>query len=127
MMSTTTHLDATADVAQQLEIDALGVVLRLTAIDSIEEGCFCPPRAVRDRVQRARGAHQLENLLADAVHIDGERKAAEADERYAKFLLAQDLEPSVRAIRVEIMEGERAGRNHSCRHSIMVAVSIHIG
>jgi hypothetical protein len=46
--------------------------------------------AVHDRVQGARGAHQLQNFLADAVHIDGERDAAEADERYAKFLLAHD-------------------------------------
>ena len=49
-------------------------------------------RAARSamRVQRARRAHQLQNLLADAVHVDGERNAAEADERNAKFLLAQD-------------------------------------
>ena len=29
----------------------------------------------------ARGAHQLEDLLADAVHVDGERNAAEAPAR----------------------------------------------
>ena len=47
------------------------------------------PGAVRDGVQRARGPHQLEDFLADAMHVDGERNAAEANERNAKFLLAQ--------------------------------------
>ena len=62
-------------------------------IEAVEEGRVRAPGAIRDGVQRARGPHQLEDLLADAMHVDGERNAAEADERNAKFLLPQDPEP----------------------------------
>ena len=63
-------------------------------VDAIEERGLRALRAVGDGVQRARGAHQLEDFLADAVHVDGERNAAEADERNAKFLLAQGPAPA---------------------------------
>ena len=108
------QLDGAADLAQQIEIDLLGVVLGIVAIDAVEERCFRPPGAVRDRMQRARGAHQLEDFLGDAVHVDGERNTAEANERYAEFLLAQDLTPSVRAIRplARIMQGESSNQKH---------------
>ncbi len=39
-------------------------------------------------MKRRRPSHQLKNFLADAMHVDGERNAAETDERDAKFLLA---------------------------------------
>src|SRR5262249_30866737 len=108
------QLDGAADLAQQLEIDVLGVVLGIVAIDAVEKRCFRPPGAGRDRMQRARGAHQLEDFLGDAVHVDGERDTAEANERYAKFLLAQDLTPSLRAIRplAQIMQGESGNQKH---------------
>src|SRR6266487_3663386 len=120
--------DAAPDLAQQLEIDVLGVVFGIAAIDAVEERSFRSLGAIRDRMQRARGAHKLEDFLADAVHIDGERNSAEANKRYAKFLLAQDLTPSARVIRPhgEIMKRESANRKHF-GHSIMVAVSIHTG
>ena len=85
------QFDAAADLAQELEIDLLGVVFRIVAIACVEESSRSRAAGtIRDGVQRARGAHQLEDLLADAVHVDGERDAAEADQRNAKLLLAQD-------------------------------------
>ena len=87
------QLDLAADLAQQLEIDLLGVVFRIVAVDVIEERGAGAPAAVGDRVQRARGTHQLEDFLADAMHVDGERNAAEADQRNAKLFLAQSSTP----------------------------------
>jgi hypothetical protein len=123
------QLDAAADVAQQLEIDVLGVIFRVVGIDAIEERRFCPPGAVCDRMQRARGAHQFQDFLGDAVHIDGERNAAEANERNAKFLFAQGLITLGTAVRppAEIIKTERQWAIARSPHSIMVAVSIHIG
>src|SRR5258705_9824893 len=43
---------------------------------------------IRNGMQRGRCAHQFEDLLADAVHIDGERNPAKTDQRDAKLLLA---------------------------------------
>ena len=94
MMSTTTRSSMlAADLAQQLEIDGLGVVFGIVAVGAIEERRLRALRAVGNAVQRARGAHELQDLLADAVHVDGERHAAEADERNAKFFLAQGAAP----------------------------------
>ena len=91
------QLDAAADLAQQLEIDRLGVVFRIVAVARIEERGLRALGAVGDRVQRARGAHELQDFLADAMHVDGERNAAEADERNAKFLLAPGGSPACEA------------------------------
>src|SRR5262249_16453065 len=66
-----------------------------------------------DGVQRARGAHELQYLLADAVHVDRERNAAEADERNAKFLLAHD----------EVLAGDSQPLPGSCRE--MAATGSH--
>src|SRR5262249_9329587 len=108
------HLDMTADFAQQLEIDVFGVVLRAAELAAIEERRFRAPGAIRNCMQRARGTHQFEDLFGHAMHVDGERNAAEANKRYAKFLFAQDLVPTGPAIRAraEIMQRERAGLKH---------------
>src|SRR5262249_40769244 len=37
--------------------------------------------------------HELQDLLADAVHVDRERNAAEADECNAEFFFAQEQPP----------------------------------
>ena len=87
------QFDTAPDLAQQLEIDLLGVVFRIVAVDVIEERGAGAASPVGDRVQRARGADQLEDFLADAMHVDGERNAAEADQRNAKFFLAQSSTP----------------------------------
>jgi hypothetical protein len=80
-------------------------------------------------MQRARGAHQLQDFLGDAVHIDGERNAAEANERNPKFLLAQALITlgTTDSPAHEIIETERQRATARSLHSIMVAVSIHMG
>ena len=95
MMSTTTRSSMlAADLAQQIEIDRLGVVFRIVASAPSKNDACARRGAVGDRVQRARGAHQLEDFLADAVHVDGERDAAETDQRNAKLLLAHDPPPA---------------------------------
>src|SRR5262249_34894691 len=63
------------------------------AIGFIEEARLRAPAAVGNPVQRARAAHELQDLVADAMHVDGERDAAEADQRNAQFLLAQRSTP----------------------------------
>ena len=83
------QLDVAADLAQQLEINRLGVVFRIVCDPAGRRMRPARGAPVGDGVQRARGAHQLEDLLADAMHVDGERDAAEADERNAKLFLAQ--------------------------------------
>src|SRR5262249_46301319 len=50
---------------------------------------------VDDPVHGAGRARELEDLLGDAVHVDRERDAAEADQRYAQFLLAQSQVPEI--------------------------------
>ncbi len=90
------HLDPAADLAQQLEIDALGVVLGIGAVEPVEERGAGAGRTVADRMQRRGGAHELEDFLADPMHVDGERNAAEADERDAQLLLAHGTAPGTR-------------------------------
>jgi len=46
-----------------------------------------------DRVQLAGGSDELEDFLADAVHVHGERNAAEADERDAKLFFPHEAAP----------------------------------
>src|SRR5207244_1886602 len=77
----------------ELEIDLLGVKFRIVAIGFIEEARVRAPGAISDPVQCARAAHELQDLVADPVHVDGERDAAEANERNAQFLLAQGSTP----------------------------------
>ena len=87
------QLELAADVAQQTKIIRLGVVFRIAGVGVIEEfglGALC---TVGNAVQRARGANELEDFLADAVDIDGKRNAAEADQRNAEFFLAQEHPP----------------------------------
>ena len=84
------QFDLAADLAQQLEIDRLGIVFRIVDVGVIEIICLAALAAIRDGVKRRGTPHQLEDFLADAVHVDGERNAAEADERDAKFLLAHE-------------------------------------
>src|SRR5262249_32462116 len=63
-------------------------------------------------MQRARGACKLEDFLGDAVHIDGERNAAEANQRHAKVFLAQRLISSACPTHgfATIMQGESSDR-----------------
>ena len=53
------------------------------AVARIEEARVGALTAVGDRMQCARRAHEFQDFLADAMHVDGERNAAEADERNA--------------------------------------------
>ena len=113
------QLDFAADLAQQLEIDFLGVVFGPVSLRGIEEGGLRAARAVGDCVQGAGSTHELEDLLADAVHVDGERNAAEANQRNAEFLLAHEASPNLsRASKLDLPRLD---------HSIVVAVSIHAG
>src|SRR5262249_25806536 len=80
------QLDLAADLAQQLEVDRLRIVLAVFRVGLIQEGGVGSLRPVGNSVQRAGGADELQDLLADAMHVDGERDAAEADERNAKLL-----------------------------------------
>ena len=95
MMSTTTRRSTVAaDLAQQLEIELLGVVFGIARGRSGRRTTRCSAlRAIGNAVQRARRPHQLQDFLADAVHVDGERNAAEAHQRNAKFLLAHGVRP----------------------------------
>jgi hypothetical protein len=83
-----TQLDLAADLAQQIEVNLFGIVFGIAAVGALKECRSCPTRAVCDRVKRTRGANELENLLADTMHVDGERNAAEANKGYPQFLLA---------------------------------------
>ncbi len=81
------QLDLAAEFAQQIEIDCFAVVFRVVGVDKIGEGGVRPLGPVGDLVQRARGANELEYFLGDAVHVDGERNAAEAHQRKPKLFL----------------------------------------
>jgi hypothetical protein len=83
------ELQDAADVAQEFEVNGLSVVFRVSGIRPVGECGLCAARPVGDGVQRGRGTHQLQDLLGDTMHIDGERNAAEADQRNAKLFLAQ--------------------------------------
>jgi hypothetical protein len=61
----------------------------------VEERGLGSARTVGDPVQGARGTHELQDLPADAVHIDRERNAAEADECDAEFFFAQEQPPEL--------------------------------
>ncbi len=121
------QLHRAPDLAQQIEIDLLGVVFGIAAVEPVEERCFQPLRAVGNPVQRARGAHELEDFLADAVHIDGERHAAEAHERNAKLLLAQGGTPGQGDSRTCSDHVGRWRGAEARPYSIAVADSIHTG
>src|SRR5579864_1150281 len=84
------QLDLAANIAQELEVVGLGIVFRVARSGLVEKRSLDAPGAVGDSVQSTRGTRELQNLLADAVYIDGERNAAEADKRDAKFFLAQE-------------------------------------
>jgi hypothetical protein len=56
-------------------------------IKPVEELCGHPRLPISDRVKGAGGADEFQDLLADAVHIDGERNPAEAHQRNTQFLL----------------------------------------
>ena len=92
-----TQLHLAADLAQELKIVGLSVVFGIVRIGLVEERCLGAQRTISDPVQATRGAQELQDLLADAMHIDGERNAAEADKRDAKFFLAQERPPEPRA------------------------------
>ena len=114
------QLDVAADLAQQIEIDRLGVVFRdRSRSGAIEERGLRALGPVGDRVQRARGAHQLEDLLGDAMHVDGERNAAEADQRDAKFLFAQDQSPCRVIRRPSLIMSRERRQIGSASHSIV--------
>ncbi len=87
------QFDAAADVPQQVEIHLLGVVLGIASVKAAEERRCTALLAIGNTVQRARGADEFQDFLADAMHIDGERHAAEAHQRNAKFFLAQGSIP----------------------------------
>src|SRR5262249_32896700 len=65
-------------------------------------------------MQGARGARKLKDFLGDAVHIDGERNATEANQRHAKFFLAQRLISSAYPTHgfATIMQRESSDRKH---------------
>ena len=77
------QLGAQPNVAQELEIDRFGVVFRIGGIALVEECGLGALAAVGNRVQHTRCAHEFEDFLADAMHVHGERHAAEAHQRYA--------------------------------------------
>jgi hypothetical protein len=88
------QLDPAADLPQQIEIDLLGVEFGIATGGGIEKRSGRTPRPVGDRMQGAGGADQLQDFLADAMHIDGERNTAETDQRNAKLLLSQGNPPA---------------------------------
>jgi hypothetical protein len=74
------QLNGTADLFQQIEVDFFRIVFRVAWVLGIKERCQRPLRAVPDTVQCGRRTHQLEYFLADPMHIDGERNAAETNQ-----------------------------------------------
>src|SRR5262245_61653144 len=90
------QVDLAPDFAQQIEIDRFGVVLGIVAIDQRIEGGICALGALGDAVQPARSAHELEYLLVDAVHVDGERDAAKAYQGEPKLLFLHHSTPETR-------------------------------
>jgi hypothetical protein len=55
----------------------------ISALGLIEKVCLRATRTVGNAMQRAGRAHKLQDLVADPMHVDGERDAAKADERNA--------------------------------------------
>ncbi|OFX04781.1 MAG: hypothetical protein A3D94_02790 [Alphaproteobacteria bacterium RIFCSPHIGHO2_12_FULL_66_14] len=80
------QVERAPDLAQEIEIDRLGIVLRVGAIVGVEERGGAASRAA-DGMQRRGGADELQDFLGDAVHVDGERNAAEAHQSEAELLL----------------------------------------
>ncbi len=80
--------DRLADRLQKREIDVLGVPLAAMGDGSVIAG-LGPRRLVLDGVIGARGAHELQNLARDPVHVDGKRDPAVADQGQPQFALAQ--------------------------------------
>src|ERR1019366_6178932 len=77
------------DIPKQFEIDFIGVVFGIAAIEMVKKGRRRAFGAVRYAVQGAGSADQLENLLADSIHVDRKRNTSEADQRDPEFLLFQ--------------------------------------
>jgi hypothetical protein len=107
------QIDLVADIAQQFEIDGFGIEgpARLGAPGELGAR---PRRPIADVVQRARGAHQLQDLLADPVNVNGERDAAEADERDAQLFFTQSRFPHSAAsgpsVSIAVCRGASRGR-----------------
>ena len=92
-----------ADLAQEFEIIDFGVEFLVALVELVDvvgsaEGGFGTRGAVERSVQARGGTQELEDFLGNAVHVDGERYAAEADERDAKLFLAQGR-PRIHAVR----------------------------
>ncbi len=78
-----------------IEIFDFGVEFLIALVELVDvvgpaEGGFGALGAVERSVQARGRAQELEDFLGNAVHVDGERNAAEADERDAKLFLAQE-------------------------------------
>ena len=76
------QIQRAADPAHELEIGALGVgrvLTRMRDVGVTGMGVL----VIGIGVVVARCTHQLQNILGDAVHIDGERNAAVAHQREA--------------------------------------------
>ncbi len=89
-----TKLKLAPDLAQQIEIDILGIVLRVLWVRVVEKMRAQARVAVVNIVQGGRRPYQLEDFLADPVHVDGERDAAETYKRDPKLFLAHSFERS---------------------------------
>src|ERR1700687_1269808 len=83
------QLERLADIPKQLKIDFVRVVLGIVAVKLVKEVCRRSLGTVHDAVQGAGRANQLQNLLADSIHVDRKRNASEADQCYSEFLLFQ--------------------------------------
>ena len=86
MIHVTWHLTTIAFVTVGFALLLSGSVLHgdtARGIALVEECGLGALAAVGNRVQHTRGAHEFEDFLADAVHVHGERHAAEAHQRYA--------------------------------------------
>ena len=79
-----------ADFAQHVEIDRLRVIFGASLANGLEEGCLEPRIAVLDGMQGCRGADQLQDLLADPMHVHGQRNAAETNQRDAQLLFPHE-------------------------------------
>ena len=77
------QIEVLADLLEQVEINRLGVVPVGPFGLGLAIGELVPPDGVVARVVGLRGARQFENFLGHAVDVDGERNAAEANQREA--------------------------------------------
>jgi hypothetical protein len=82
------QLHVPTDDAQQIEVNRLRVVLRIAGRKEIRRLRARARGAIPDVVQSARGAHELQDLLADAVHVNGERDPAKPNQGQPQLFLA---------------------------------------